>query len=48
MSKHNVIEIKNREVMTGALIGMLRKGAQQLIHQAVQAELSEFMEQQVV
>jgi putative transposase len=45
MSKHNVIEIKNRDTITDALTEMLKTGAQQLIHQAVQAELAVFMEQ---
>ena len=45
MSKHNVVEIKNRYIITDALTDMLRTGAQQLIHQAVQVELAEFMEQ---
>jgi len=44
MSKHNVVEIKNRYIITDALTDMLRTGAQQLIHQAVQVELAEFME----
>src|SRR5665648_145022 len=45
MSKHNVIEIKNRDTITDALTEMLKAGAQQLIHQSVQAELAVFMEQ---
>ena len=45
MSKNNVVEIKNRDIITDALTEMLRTGAQQLIQQAVQVELAGFMEQ---
>ena len=44
MSNNNVVEIKNRGTITDALTEMLKTGAQQLIHQAVQAELAVFME----
>jgi len=43
MSNNNVIEINNRDTITDALTDMLRTGAQQLIQQAVQVELAEFM-----
>ena len=45
MSKNNVVDIKNRDTITDALTDMLKTGAQQLIHQAVQVELASFMEQ---
>jgi putative transposase len=45
MSNNNVVEINNRDTITDALTEMLRAGAQQLIHQAVQAELTDFMQQ---
>jgi len=44
MSKNNVVEINNRDIITDALTDMLRTGAQPLIHHAVQLELAEFME----
>ena len=46
MNENNVVEIKKRGTNTDdALTEMLKAGAQQLIHQAVQAELSVFMAQ---
>ena len=45
MSKNNVVDINNRETITDALTDLLKTGAQQLIQQAVQVELAEFMEQ---
>jgi len=45
MSKDNVVEFKDRDTITDALTEMLRAGAQQLIHQAVQTELAEFLDQ---
>ena len=45
MSKGNVLEFQGREVVADALTEMLRTGAQQLIHQAVEAELQELLEQ---
>ncbi len=45
MSNNNVVEINNRDIITDALTDMLRTGAQQLIHQSVQVELTEFIEQ---
>ena len=38
MSKNNVVDIKNPGIITDALTEMLKAGAQQLIHQAVQRE----------
>ena len=40
MNKNNVIDIKNRDTFTDELTELLQTGAQQLIHQAVQTELS--------
>ena len=45
MSKNNVVDIKDPGTITDTLTEMLRSGAQQLIHQAVQAELTVFMAQ---
>ena len=45
MSKNNVVDIKNPGTITDALTEMLKAGAEQLIHQAVQAELAVFMGQ---
>ncbi len=45
MCNSNVVEIKNRDATADALTEMLKTGAQKLIHQAVQAELTVFMEQ---
>lgn len=45
MNKNNVIDIKNRDTFTDALTELLQTGAQQLIHQAVQTELSECLAQ---
>jgi len=44
MSKHNIFEFKDRETIADALTEMLQTGAQQLIHQAVHAELEELLE----
>ena len=45
MSNNNIVDLNNRDKITDALTEMLRTGAQQLIQQAVQIELAEFMEQ---
>ncbi|MEX2601234.1 MAG: transposase, partial [Balneolaceae bacterium] len=45
MSKHNVIELEGREKLSDPLSDLLRAGARNLIHQAVEAELSDFMAQ---
>ena len=47
MNKSNVIELEGRDENEDPLTDMLRAGAQQLIHQAVQVELAEFMEQRI-
>jgi len=43
MSKHNIFEFKDRDTISDALTEMLRTGAEQLIHQAVQIELQELL-----
>jgi len=43
MSKNNVIDIAGREAGADPLTELLRAGAQQLIHQAVEAELQELL-----
>ena len=43
--KNTVIELSGREVFADSLTELLRTGARDLIQQAVEAELSEFMEQ---
>ncbi len=43
MSKHNIFELKDRDTISDALTEMLRTGANQLIHQAVQIELEELL-----
>jgi len=43
MSKNNVIELAGRDESRDPLTDMLRAGAQQLIQQAVEAELQELM-----
>ena len=43
MSKHNIFELKDRETISDSLTEMLRSGANQLIHQAVQIELEELL-----
>lgn len=43
MSKSNVVGFAGREANSDSLTEMLRQGARQLIEQAVEAELSEFM-----
>jgi len=40
MSKSTVVEFKDRETITDPLSEMLKAGAKQLIHQAVEAELA--------
>jgi putative transposase len=45
MKENNVVEFAGREAFTDSLTELLRTGARQLIEQAVEAELSEFMEQ---
>ena len=43
MNKHNVISFQDREFPADPLTELLRSGARQLIHQAVEAELSDFL-----
>ena len=45
MSKNNVVELNRREGISDPLTELLRSGAQQLIYQAVEAELKEFLAQ---
>ena len=45
MSKSNVIDLSGREESRDPLTEMLRAGAQQLIQQAVEAELQELLAQ---
>lgn len=45
MSKNNVVELSGRNQFTDSLTELLRTGARQLIQQAVEAELAEFMAQ---
>lgn len=45
MDKNTVVHFAGREAFTDTLTELLRQGAHQLIQQAVEAELSEFMEQ---
>ena len=43
MSKHNVVELQDREFPSDPLTEMLREGAMQLISQAVEAELQDLL-----
>ena len=43
MNKHNVISFQDREFPADPLTELLRSGAKQLLHQAVEAELSDFL-----
>ncbi len=45
MGKNNVVQFSGREEFSDTLTELLRQGAHQLIQQAVEAELEEFMEQ---
>jgi putative transposase len=45
MKKNTVVELTGREQFTDTLTELLRTGARQLIQQAVEAELAEYMEQ---
>lgn len=45
MSKDNIFEFPNRDVIDDPLTDLLRKGAQQLICQAVEIELHEFLKE---
>lgn len=43
MNKNNVVELTGREQFTDTLTDLIRTGARQLIQQAIEAELAEFM-----
>ncbi|HNA65317.1 MAG TPA: hypothetical protein PKZ51_11375 [Saprospiraceae bacterium] len=43
MSKSNVIDLSDPDTFTDSLTELLRTGARQLIEQAVEAELAEFV-----
>lgn len=45
MSKSNIVELSGREEFTDKLTELVRTGARQIIQQAIEAELAEFMEQ---
>mgnify|MGYP003689982023 FL=1 len=45
MKKNNVLEFAGRETISDPLTALLRSGAQQLITQAVEAELQELLSQ---
>ena len=45
MTKNNVLEFAGREAISDLLTALLRSGAQQLINQAVEAELQELLSQ---
>ena len=45
MGKNSILEFNNKESVSDVLRELLRDGAQQLIHQAVEAELSEYLSQ---
>ena len=45
MEKNSISEFNNKESVSDVLNELLRNGAQQLIHQAVEAELSEYLSQ---
>ena len=45
MSENNVVELNRPAGSNDPLMELLRNGARQLIHEAVEAELQEFLEQ---
>ena len=45
MKKNNVLEFADRDTIFDPLTALLRSGAQQLINQAVEAELEELLNQ---
>ena len=45
MDKNSILEFNNKESVSDVLNELLRDGAQQLIHQAVEAKLSEYLSQ---
>lgn len=46
VKENNVVELFSREGISDAVTDLLRAGAQQLIHQAIEAELESFLEHQ--
>ena len=46
MGKNSILEFDNKESVSDVLNELLRDGAQQLIRQAVETELSEYLSQQ--
>jgi hypothetical protein len=44
VGKHSVVEFRGRESSADPLTELLRAGARQLIHRAVEAELQELLE----
>ena len=47
MKENNVVEFAGREAFTDSLTELPRTGARQLIEHAVEAELSEFIEEKM-
>ena len=45
MDKNSILAFNNKESVPDVLSELLREGAQQLIHQAVESELSEYLSQ---
>jgi len=45
MERGSILEFNNKESVSDVLNELLRGGAQQLIHQAVETELSEYLSQ---
>jgi putative transposase len=45
MDKDSILAFNNKESVPDVLSELLREGAQQLIHQAVESELSEYLSQ---
>ena len=43
MDKNSILEFNNKESVSDVLNELLRSGAQKLIHNAVEAEMREFM-----
>lgn len=45
MNKDNVVSLSSREAISDAVTDLLKTGAQQLLQQAIEAELQQFMQQ---
>ena len=45
MNKDNVVSLSGRETISDAVTDLLKTGAQQLLQQAIEAELQQFMQQ---